>query len=53
MFIEPADFEAMPMVSNAETMLSYVNPARSRETQTDCCANANVAGDASSLKQSD
>ncbi|MBW4484687.1 MAG: redoxin family protein [Tildeniella torsiva UHER 1998/13D] len=34
MFVEPEDFEAVPMVSNAETMLSYINPEVRQPEQT-------------------
>ena len=34
MFIEPDGFETMPVVSNAETMLNYINPDIEKSTQT-------------------
>lgn len=34
MFIEREDFEAMPVVSHAETMLSYINPETPKPKQT-------------------
>ena len=34
MFVEPGGFEAIPVVSNAETMLSYINPEAQRPEQT-------------------
>jgi glutathione-dependent peroxiredoxin len=34
MFIEQDGFEAMPVVSNAETMLNYLNPAAQKPKQT-------------------
>ena len=34
MFVEPEGFEAIPVVSNAETMLSYINPEAQRPEQT-------------------
>ncbi|MEA5449656.1 redoxin family protein [Leptolyngbya sp. CCNP1308] len=34
MFVEPDGFEAMPVVSNAETMLSYINPEARQPEQT-------------------
>jgi peroxiredoxin len=33
MFVERDDFETMPMVSNAETMLNYINPLAQRPKQ--------------------
>jgi glutathione-dependent peroxiredoxin len=34
MFVEPEGFDAMPVVSNAETMLSYINPKARQLKQT-------------------
>jgi hypothetical protein len=34
MFVEPDGFEAMPVVSDAETMLNYINPDAERPQQT-------------------
>jgi peroxiredoxin len=34
MFIEPDGFETMPVVSNAETMLNYINPDAKKPEQT-------------------
>jgi len=34
MFIEQEEFEAMPVVSNAETMLNYINPDAAKPRQT-------------------
>ncbi|WP_346291298.1 peroxiredoxin [Sphaerothrix gracilis] len=34
MFVEPDGFEAMPVVSNAETLLNYLNPAAQKPEQT-------------------
>ncbi|MGB7087400.1 MAG: redoxin family protein [Phormidesmis sp.] len=34
MFIEPDGFETMPVVSNAETMLNYINPEAQKPEQT-------------------
>ncbi len=34
MFVERDDFEAMPAVSNAETMLNYINPKTHKPKQT-------------------
>ncbi|WP_228055134.1 hypothetical protein [Gloeocapsopsis crepidinum] len=34
MFVERNSFEAMPMVSNAETMLNYINPEAKKPEQT-------------------
>jgi glutathione-dependent peroxiredoxin len=34
MFVEPEGFDAMPVVSNAETMLSYINPEARQPEQT-------------------
>ena len=34
MFVEPEGFDAMPVVSNAETMLSYINPKARQPKQT-------------------
>ncbi|MBW4462048.1 MAG: redoxin family protein [Nodosilinea sp. WJT8-NPBG4] len=34
MFVERDGFEAMPMVSNAETMLNYINPQAKQPEQT-------------------
>ena len=34
MFVEPDGFEAMPVVSNADTMLSYINPEARQPEQT-------------------
>lgn len=34
MFVEPEGFEAIPVVSNAETMLSYINPTARQPEQT-------------------
>ncbi len=34
MFVEPVGFEAMPVVSNAETILNYINPEAERPRQT-------------------
>ncbi|NER82835.1 MAG: redoxin family protein [Leptolyngbya sp. SIO1D8] len=34
MFVEQDGFEAMPMVSNAETMLNYINPEAEKPEQT-------------------
>lgn len=34
MFVEPEGFEAIPVVSNAETMLSYINPKARQPEQT-------------------
>jgi glutathione-dependent peroxiredoxin len=34
MFVEPDGFEVMPMVSNAETMLNYINPEAKKPEQT-------------------
>lgn len=33
-FVERNDFEAMPVVSNAETMLNYINPKAEKPKQT-------------------
>lgn len=35
MFVEQDGFEAMPMVSNAEIMLNYINPEAKKPEQTD------------------
>ncbi|WOD38960.1 peroxiredoxin [Nodosilinea sp. E11] len=34
MFVEPEIFEAIPVVSNAQTMLNYINPAAQQPKQT-------------------
>lgn len=34
MFVEREDFEAMPVVSKAETMLNYINPEANKPKQT-------------------
>jgi glutathione-dependent peroxiredoxin len=34
MFVEPEGFEAVPVVSNAETLLSYINPKARQPQQT-------------------
>ncbi|MEA5464882.1 redoxin family protein [Leptothoe sp. PORK10 BA2] len=34
MFVEPDGFETMPVVSNAETMLNYINPEAEKPEQT-------------------
>ncbi len=34
MFVEPEGFESMPVVSNAETMLSYINPEAGQPEQS-------------------
>lgn len=34
MFIEPEGLETLPMVSNAETLLNYINPKAERPAQT-------------------
>ncbi len=34
MFVEQEDFEAMPVVSNAETLLNYINPEAEKPRQT-------------------
>ncbi|PSN17835.1 peroxiredoxin [filamentous cyanobacterium CCP5] len=33
-FVEPGGFESMPVVSNAETLLNYINPAAKKPGQT-------------------
>jgi hypothetical protein len=33
-FVEHDGFETMPMVSNAETMLNYINPEAKKPQQT-------------------
>lgn len=35
MFVEPGGFESMPVVSDAKTMLNYLNPAARKPEQTD------------------
>ena len=34
MFVEQEDFEAMPVVSDAETLLNYINPEAEKSRQT-------------------
>ena len=34
LFVEQGDFEAMPVVSNAETMLNYINPKAQKPEET-------------------